>query len=128
MANFRLKRPGGPTEAQEQEAVCRWLDCRRHTYFAVLNDGAYRGGGFTRYESSRKIGWKKGVPDLVIVSPRSFGGKEIILPTFVEMKRATGSTVSPEQKAWIEVLSQWFPARVCYGARDAIEWLKGLGY
>ena len=53
-----------PSEAQEQEQLCKWLSAKNITYFAVPNGGlrSKRTGA-----QLKKQGVKAGVPDLLII-------------------------------------------------------------
>lgn len=111
------------TEAEEQEAVVRWAFYRSgwtlelRMLFHIPN-----GGTRNKREAVhlKEMGVQAGVPDLFLPVPRNgFHG------LFIEMKRnAKTARVSPEQKAWIQALTdQGYRAVVCYGfeqARDAI--------
>ena len=111
------------TEAEEQAAVMRWAFLESgwrpelRMLFHIPN-----GGSRDKREAVhlKELGVQAGVPDLFLPVPRnSFHG------LFIEMKRnAKTARVSPEQKAWIQALTeQGYRAVVCYGfeqARDAI--------
>lgn len=78
-----------PTEHEEQREFVRWF---RQTYsgvriFAIPNGGARSPSVAGRLKAE---GVSKGVPDLYIPAWR----------VWVEMKRAKGGSVSPEQKDW----------------------------
>jgi len=82
-----------PSEHLEQVRLVSWF---RRSYpgvriFAVPN-GGYRGAG--QGAALKAEGVQAGVPDLFV--------PEWLL--WVEMKRETGGTVSPEQKDWIAYL------------------------
>lgn len=120
---------GLPTEAQEQAALCRWLDAAGIVYFAVPNGAYLAGRGVERairWKALARSGCKPGVPDLVIATPPPNGGPS---PVAVELKRARGGRVTIEQYRW-----QWqlrgcgWLAIVARGADDGITQLSGLGY
>lgn len=81
--------------------------------------------GFYSPQANKLIaeGLKKGFPDLQLLIPAgSYHG------LFIELKRAKKSLskISKEQKEWIERLNkQGYQAKVCYGADEAIETIKG---
>ena len=78
-----------PTEHEEQREFVQWF---RQTYSAIRIFAIPNGGARTPSVAGRlkAEGVSKGVPDLYIPEWR----------TWVEMKRAKGGTVSPEQKDW----------------------------
>ena len=98
-----------PSEHSEQTGFVRWM---REKYpglliFAIPN------GGVRDIVTGKKLkdeGVLKGVPDLMIPA----------LKIFVEMKRAKGGTVSPEQKEIMSYLTRHgYTCIVGYGATDA---------
>lgn len=109
-----------PTEEQEQAAIFEWVQLMTPQYpeldllFHVPN-----GGLRSKPEAVRmkKTGVKPGVPDLCLPVPR---GESHGL--FIELKRKHGGKVSPDQKAWIEALTdQGYYAEVCRGAEEACD-------
>ena len=105
-----------PTEAQEQEELARWLD--RH---GVLWCHVPNGGNRSAVTGAqlKKQGVKKGVPDVII-----FRGMVAI-----ELKRQCGGVTSPEQRKWLEDLTEaGWTCYVCRGAKAAIDVLTNLGY
>lgn len=62
----------------------------------------------------------KGFPDYTVIV--RWPAKSIFC--CVELKRKTWGVVSPEQQHWIDALNRsWVPARVCYGAKEAINFI-----
>lgn len=109
-----------PTEEQEQAAIFEWAQLMTPQFpelallFHVPN-----GGLRSKPEAVRmkKTGVKPGVPDLCLPVPR---GESHGL--FIELKRRHGGKVSPDQKAWIEALTdQGYYAEVCRGAEEACD-------
>ena len=109
-----------PTEEQEQAAIFEWAELMKPQLpelallFHVPN-----GGLRSKPEAVRmkKTGVKPGVPDLCLPVPR---GESHGL--FIELKRRHGGKVSPDQKAWIEALTdQGYYAEVCRGAEEACD-------
>lgn len=121
-----------PTEHQEQIAVCNWLDFRRVVYFAVPN------GGKRNVVVGKKLkaeGVKKGVPDLIILTPPpnamiALGGARLpCCGAAVEMKRRKGGVVSEEQSGWLATFAfLGWATIVANGADDAIKQLEEWGY
>lgn len=97
------------TEHEEQRELVRWF---RQTWpdvriFAVPNGGARSKAAAGRLKAE---GVLPGVPDLFVPAWR----------LWVEMKRAKGGVVSPEQKDWIAYLeSVGYCVLVCRGCEDA---------
>jgi hypothetical protein len=99
-----------PTEAQEQEVLCRWLDLMHIDYFAVPN-GGYRNK--LEGKNLKKQGVKKGVSDLIV-----FTQSKIL---FVEMKRIKKSAISKEQIFFIESVKKlpYADGKICKGFEEA---------
>ena len=111
-------------EHYEQAAVVRWLEFKRIPFFAVPN--AARRSPRTA-AMLKAQGMRAGVPDLIL--PKAPYGKFDITGVAVEMKRASGGRVSPEQAEWIALLeSCGWRCIVAKGAEHAIRELEGLGY
>jgi hypothetical protein len=117
-----------PSEECEQKIVADWLDClqtaikdREIRYYAIPNGGLRNKIVAARLKAT---GTKRGVPDLCLPVPS--GG----LPgLYVEMKKAKGGALSPEQKDWINFLRRnGYAAEICAGAESAkITILEYLG-
>jgi hypothetical protein len=109
-----------PTEHIEALALKQYLDIlvaqkRVSCYSHIVNEFKL-GPRFMGLLYNLKLeGWNRGVPDYIIVLPHN----EVL---WVELKRTKGSTVSTEQKAWIEALN-WpggnSHARACKGFDEA---------
>lgn len=106
-----------PSEAQEQKALCQWLDKQNIRYFATAM-GVWFGKPNPAYINSLKQrGFKNGVPDLVLLFDNG-------VTAFIELKKQKGGKVSEAQKQWIGWLqAHEFPAKVCNGAREAIKFI-----
>lgn len=65
------------------------------------------------------MGSAKGFPDYLIIV-----NNQLIA---IEMKRIKNSKVSPAQEYWLKLLNNAnVPAKVCYGAKEAIEFIKSF--
>lgn len=75
----------------------------------------------------RRLGVKAGVPDVMIVRRPPHGG---FLGVAIELKSTLPSArVSDEQREWLAALAAaGWAARVCYGADEAIGFVRELGY
>ena len=116
--------PAHPYESFEQRKLAAWLDRTGVLWCHVANErNTHKNHG----AALRTRGVKRGVPDVLVFGtpPGSqYNGFA------VELKRvkAAGSRATPEQKVWIERLTDaGWAARVCYGHQDAIAWLESLG-
>jgi hypothetical protein len=98
-----------PTEHEEQRELVKWF---RQTYpgvriFAIPNGGLRSPSTAARLKAE---GVSSGVPDLCVPAWR----------LWIEMKRAKGGVVSPEQRDWIEYLeAHEYWCIVGKGAEDA---------
>ena len=125
-----------PTEHQEQVRLMQWANLTKFNdepiglYLVASQNGAKlprfkTAHGFYSPQANKLIaeGLKKGFPDLQLLIPAGpYHG------LFIELKRAKKSLskISKEQKEWIERLNrQGYQAKVCYGADEAIETIKG---
>ena len=106
-----------PLEKEEQQKLCKWLKTNKIKHWA--NGLGVKLDYDVKYMASlRSQGHYKGIPDVTVLLP---SGKVI----FIELKRIKGGVVSPEQKKWIKDLQDLgYPAKVCYGADEAIEFVK----
>ena len=111
-----------PTEHAEQRAVIEWArvqgaNTSRYPGLALMH-AIPNGGGRSRAEAGmlKAEGVLAGVPDLFLPAPIGpYAG------LYVEMKRAKGGRVSPEQRAIIAALKgQGYCVEVCHGADEAI--------
>ncbi len=110
-----------PSEASEQVVLARWLTRNKILFFHPPN-----GGKRVRSEARlfRRMGVKRGVPDIVIVDPVGD-----YVGTVVELKRVSGGVVSAEQREWLSAFKErgWATC-IAKGARDAVSQLQELGY
>lgn len=106
-----------PLEKEEQQKLVKWLKANKIKHWA--NGLGVKLDYDVKYMASlRSQGHYKGIADMTVLLPK---GRAI----FIEMKRIKGGVVSPEQKKWIKDLQDLgYPAKVCYGADEAIEFVK----
>ena len=98
-----------PTEHEEQRELVRWF---RQTYDGVRIFAIPNGGARSRSTALRlKVeGVSPGVPDLFVPEWR----------LWIEVKRARGGSLSPEQRSWLEYLNAvGYRVIVPKGAEDA---------
>lgn len=108
-----------PTEHEEQCAVMRWAEIIEplHPELALLF--AIPNGGHRHKAVAGKLrasGVRRGVPDLCLpVARLGYHG------LYLELKRAKGGRLSPEQAWWrAELERQGYYVACCAGARAAI--------
>ena len=106
-----------PLEKDEQKRLCKWLKENKIGHWA--NGLGVKLDYDVKYMASlRSQGHYKGIADMTILLPK---GRAM----FLELKRVKGGVVSEEQKKWIKYLQSLdYPAKVCYGEDEAIEWIK----
>lgn len=125
-----------PSEYQEQCSVAGYLDGCRVDGCPVLwchvpNEDV--GGAEDLRERRRQgamakaAGVKPGVPDVLVFTPPP--GAPGARGTALELKRRVHGEASPDQERWLAALAEigWITA-VHHGSREAVEWLKSLGY
>lgn len=106
-----------PLEKDEQKRLCKWLKENKIGHFAT-GIGVKLGLDVKYVASLKSQGHYSGIPDLVVL----LGNGKMC---FVELKRQKGGVVSEEQKKWIDYLNNnGYPAKVCKGADEAIEFIK----
>ena len=110
-----------PLETAEQKTLVEWLKIKKLNYFAIPNGAVLKGKTFQRARQMQKLkaeGLIAGTSDIVVFTPTKM--------LFIEMKRIKGSSVSQEQKDFIEMVNQYPYAvgKVCKGAAAAIEFIE----
>lgn len=114
-----------PTERQVQRAI---LAMARRCFPDVLlhhspNGAHLAGSGTSRFKQAGALlgdGMKRGWPDLIVLWAGGIA--------FLEVKRAKGSTVSPEQKAILELIGgMGWPTAIVKSVDDAHAFLKAAG-
>lgn len=104
------------SEADEQEAVCQYLEWRHVPYFAIPN-GEKRGPKAQRL--FKKLGGKPGVPDLCI--PVAKGG---YFGLYIEMKCGSNKQTDNQLRWQTILIEQGYKATTCWGADEAIAVIK----
>jgi hypothetical protein len=116
-----------PTEAQEQVALARWMSNKGILFVHVPNEGKRSPmmGALLK-----RMGMKPGCPDLLILSrPRRLHKRTKWTGVAIEMKRVTGGRLTEAQDQWLEDLKRaGWQTKVACGAKEAAEFLVGLGY
>jgi len=130
---LRLCVDGLPSEEQEQLDLAGYLNDLKLEWgktgkILVWNHNPH-GGKRPKGEGGKlaAAGASKGVPDNYIYSvpplaPEARG-------VAIELKRAHKGVTSDDQKQWLDDLDAcgWI-TQVCYGAKEAIQFLKSLGF
>ena len=106
-----------PLEEQEQMNFVSWLRVKKIRHIHIANE---RMCSVVYKKKLKALGTYAGFPDLMIFLPNR--------TLFIEMKRSDKrlSRVSKEQSEWLEFLNllDEGSAKVCYGADEAIEFVK----
>tara|TARA_Y100001973_G_scaffold12329_1_gene17110 strand:+ start:732 stop:1577 length:846 start_codon:yes stop_codon:yes gene_type:complete len=116
--------PKSASELSEQIKICEQLKKAKLDFFSVPN-----GGRRSRNEAikMKMSGLQPGIPDLLIITPPPKGG----VGTALEMKREDGkpADLSFHQRRWLNLFDyHGWSSVVGYGAADAIQKLRNLGY
>ena len=112
-----MKKPPPPLEREEQIVFVNWLEEQKAEgkifQFTSIPNSTYT-TSWNQKSENFKMGLRRGLPDMLVVPATG-----CIL--FVEMKRLSGSTTSPEQKEWIDTINLCgnCEARICRGASAA---------
>lgn len=104
------------TEFQECRVFVEYLQLNKKVllYSHIPNETYTK--SWNQKRKNTAMGVKSGVPDYVILTRKKC--------LFVEMKRKKGNKSTPAQDTWISTLNRLgIPARVCYGADEAIKFV-----
>lgn len=119
-----------PLEEEEQMAFVQW--CKLNDII-VHHSGNEIGGSTAamkaRAVKMKKMGTSRGFPDLLVFIPVKGvdGAVDCYQMCAIEMKRRKGSTVSKEQKTWLEILAgSGAMSAVCKGAEEAIAYVEAI--
>ncbi len=112
------------SEAHEQNDLRKVLDLLRVRWFHPANGELRDPVTAARLVS---LGVKAGVPDVIITS--KVPSRPEVRGVAIELKKRGGGRVSPDQKRWLEGLTQdgWVVA-VCHGSDEAVAFLASLGW
>lgn len=108
-------------EDAEQKALVKHLRLHRIAVMSVPNEGKRSVAGHRRMEA---LGRLKGAPDLVLLTLAPKDG----LPVAIEMKGGGGSVAPAQKKAHATMRAEGWHVAVCWSCREAVEFLRGLGY
>lgn len=119
-----------PLEDDEAMVFANWLRINNipHTHIANEIGGSTKATKL-RAIKAKKMGQTAGVWDYEIFIPITNIDGEIdaYQEARIELKRAKGSKISREQKAWGEIYSMaGIPCAICKGARSAIDFVQEL--
>ena len=109
------------SEYEHQKIFVKWLRDNKIKCASSGNGFALNTQDNVMYMAKLKAsGLSKGFPDLEVFIGN---GKSL----YIEMKRKKGGVVSEEQKKWITWLNDnGYSAKVCHGADEAIEYVRGF--
>jgi len=110
-----------PTESQEGDTLVAYLHVKGLKFTHIPNETGHSQEALRRAVRMKRQGTSKGFPDYVIALPN-------VGILYIELKRVRGSTTSPEQKEWIEILNQCpgAEAHIAKGAQAAITIIESL--
>lgn len=118
-------KPKPPTEDQEQSAFVQWLRLKRILFTSIPNESKR---SIVYGAKLKRLGMSKGAPDLIIFDRSADLEAKGYLGLAIEMKSMTGK-MRPEQNAWLDSLEKaGWATTVCYGARQAVEFMESWGY
>lgn len=109
-------------EIDEQANVVKYLELLKNmgrvvVYSAVPNN--LWSTSWSQKMKQKKLGVKSGVPDLIVVTPKT--------TFFIEMKRKKSGRVKEEQDEWITAINHTgVPARVCFGYEEAKKFIDEM--
>lgn len=116
-----------PLERYEQAAFVEWLELQG-LLFSATAQSTYT-TSWNQKRLNRATGLRKGVPDMLVIVPKdkSKDGKGYCL--FIELKRIKGSSVSKEQRVWLDSINALeTPYTQAYIAKGADEAIKIVGH
>ena len=130
-----------PTEDQECEAFAQWLRLKKIPFTHISNESGRGRTSMLRTAKMKRLGQSAGFPDYLVrvkndVGPDGDGGywdyfgKENgggfkYRVVAIEMKRRKGGRLTPEQKAWLEILNNaGIGAVVCNGFDEARKFIE----
>ena len=105
-----------PYEEGEQKAFVSYLELKGYKFTAIPNSTFTR--SWKQKNHNKAMGLRAGLPDLLVIINDTLH--------FIEMKRIKGSSISKDQKAWIEALGKCenVEAVVCKGFDEAREYVE----
>ena len=113
-----------PTEDQECEAFAQWLRLKKIPFTHISNESGRGRTAMLRTAKMKRLGQSAGFPDYLVVVQKNapFGTSQLVA---IEMKRKKGGRLSPEQKAWLEILNNaGIEAVVCNGFDEAKKFVE----
>lgn len=114
-----------PLEDKEMQALHDYLTLHKIPHTHVANE---RMASVAYKKKLASMGVSKGFPDMLIFLP------DVLVAVELKRSKKSLSKVSDEQEDWIETLNmyEYARAKVCYGADEAIEfikeWISGKNY
>lgn len=121
-----------PLEEYECIKFSQWLTINKipHTHIANESRSGTR-SAMIRNAKLKRMGQSRGVWDYEIYVPIKgiTGAVDSYELVKIEMKRIKGGTVSAEQKQWQKIYEKaGIYNKICYGANDAIDYIKSIMY
>lgn len=109
------------TESQEGDILVAYLRIHGYKFTHIPGETGGSPEAIRRAIRVKRQGYSVGTPDYLIALPT-------IGILYIELKRQFGSTTSPEQKDWIDIINQCpgAEAHICKGADAAIAVIESL--
>lgn len=117
MATDRIRRPrpAAPLEREEAATLVAYLRIKNYKFQHIPNETGSSPEAKRRAVRMKQQGTSRGFPDYMVL----VNGHAV----FIELKRTYGSSVSLEQREWINALNEIenVQAYICKGAKEAID-------
>lgn len=111
-----------PTEAQEGLVLVAYLRLKGYMFTHIPNETGGTPEAKRRAIRMKQQGVSKGFPDYLVLTKNGMVAIEL-----KRSKKSVSSPVSKEQLNWLIALSAaLIPAQVCYGAEEAIKFLRSI--
>lgn len=112
-----------PLERVEQARFVDWLE-QQKLLFSATAQSTYT-TSWTAKRLNHATGLRKGVPDMLVVIPKDKSKDGGGYCLFIELKRLQGSSVSKEQRVWLDSINAletpYTQAYIAKGAAEAIK-------
>ena len=112
-----------PLEAAEQQVFVEWAELH-HLKLTAVPNSTYT-SSWSQKRKNHVQGLRKGFPDIMVLIDPDQSKDRLGYFLCIEMKRAKGGTLSPEQRDWQDAINRLstphVQAYVCRGAAEAIK-------
>lgn len=115
-------------ESTHQKIIFEWAEWNKNKYpeLDMLMHTVNEGKRSPRVGAElKRMGLKKGFPDLSLLVPKYYNGIVEYFGLFIELKADKTKRLSKEQKEWLDKLNRYgYKAVRCNGADEAISVIK----